>query len=531
MNDNLFYRGRKRRYRPGKTTGVSKSPRNMKMAKVLFGVVALVCVDLLLIRGFMFALNAIQSSQIEELAEVHVVTGDVQISAASSNEYASVSSGQRLWESDTIRTMNDSRAVVSLFEGTQIRLDESTVVDFERLEKTGDDSTITLNVRTGNVWVNTPQVIVGNTELNVSTKYFGARLNNARVALTSNLPEYARVMSGVVNLDLKDGETVLNQYQLAAGQQVQLTSTNFEDIVNGEDVELVTEIDKRFQLSQWYKWNIEEDLNPSYGYNDSLVIDPSASSEDASILFDEDLNGEFIEETEDGVDPAIQPVFTSHENGEVVQGVGDDIIDIRGTVPANTSNVMIVSYENGPNRPTEYVLKGFTEGDREFLYRAAYDPPTGNLVEGENIYEAIAIDERGQESLPTRLTIEFVPAEEEVVEETEDAPAVDSFEVDGELSPLASIVSVNDVEYFEGYVLDERKGVIQGSIGTWAEEVVVNGFTLDLYEPFSGEFRYILSPGFNNVEQGNNRLQIFGVDRNGNRSSVVEFNIEYDYQE
>lgn len=526
MNDNLFYRGRGKKYGKAKIqpSGL-KSANRSKMAKLLFGVVAFVCILLLFVQGFTFALDKIRSSSVEELAEVNVVSGEVQIASLASNDYTNVPSGQRIWESDTIRTLSESRAVVSLFDGTQIRLDESTVVEFTELEKSGDDSKILIDVKTGNVWVNTPQVLVGNTELIVSTKYFNTTFNNARVALTSNLPEYVRVLSGVASLELKNGENVLSEYQINAGQQVELTNSSFESISGGGNVDLVNEIDKRFQLSQWYKWNVDEDLNPSYGYNDSLVIDPSNLSTDTSVLFDEDLNGEFIEETEDGVDPTIQPVFTSFENGDVVSDL--DIIDIRGTVPTNTANVMIVSYENGANRPNKYVLKGFTAGDRDFLYRAAYDPPTGNLVEGENTYEAIAIDERGQESIATKLVITFVPPVEEVEDEAEEV----EIELNGDLSPLAEIKTVNDVNYFDGYVLDERKGVIEGTIGTWAEDVVVNGLTLTLYEANSGNFRYILSPGFENVNQGDNILQIYGIDKNGNRSKVSEYNIKYDYQE
>jgi hypothetical protein len=528
MNDNLFYRGGRRRSVRSKSGVKVNLPKDKGLAKALFGLVAAVCIVLLFIKGFVFALDKIKSSKVEELAEIHVVTGDVQIASLGSNDYTNVPSGQRLWESDTIRTMSNSRAVVSLFEGTQLRMDESSVVEFVKLEKSGDDSLISINVKTGNVWVNTPQVLVGKTELSVSTKYFNTKFTNARVALTSNLPEYVRVLSGVASLELVDGGSVLNQYQLSAGQQVALSNSTFEGIVAGDNVELVNEIDKRFQLSQWYKWNVDEDLNPTYGYNDSLVIDPSGGGND-SVLFDEDLNGEFIETTEDGIDPALQPVFTSHKNGDVVEG--EEVIDITGTVPANTSNVMIVSYEDGPNRPNKYVLKGFTEGDREFLYRAAYDPPTGNLVEGENTYEAIAIDERGQESLATKLVIDYVPAQEEVEEDkSEEEPVVSKFEVDDSLTPLASIDTVNDVAFETGFVLDEKKGVIEGSIGTWAKEVVVNGFSLTLYEAYSGEFRYILSPGFENVVQGDNVLQIFGIDKNGNRSPVVEFVIEYDYE-
>lgn len=527
MNDNLFYRGGRKRSGRVTSSLKGKVPYDRRLAKVLFGLVAFVCIAMLFVKGFVFALDKIKSSKVEELAEIHVVAGDVQIASLGSNDYTNVPSGQRLWESDVIRTMSSSRAVVSLFEGTQLRIDESSVVEFVELEKSGDDSVISVNVKTGNIWVNTPQVLVGNTELIVSTKYFNTSFTNARVALTSNLPEYVRVLSGVANLELKDGNSVMSEYKLSAGQQIELSNSSFESIVAGDNVELVNEIDKRFQLSQWYKWNIDEDLNPTYGYNDSLVIDPSGGS-DKTALFDEDLNGEFIEETEDGVDPALQPVFTSHKNGDVVEG--EEIVDLTGTVPANTSNVMIISYEDGPNRPNKYVLKGFSEGDREFLYRAAYDPPTGNLVEGINTYEAIAIDERGQESLATKLMIEYVPIEEVTEVEGESDPVVTTFEVDDSLSPLPTIDTVNDVAFEAGFVLDEKKGVIEGSIGTWAKEVVVNGFSLTLYEAYSGKFRYILSPGFENVEQGDNVLQIFGIDKNGNRSKVSEFVITYDYE-
>lgn len=526
MND-LFYRSGRKKYSAGSRKVFDnpvKSVNRLKNAKFFFGIVLAVCVVLLLVKGFVFALDKIGESSIEELAEIHVVAGDVQLSSLDNQNFVPATSGQGLWEKDTIRTMSNSRAVVALFDGTRLRMDESTVVKFEKLEQSGDNNVIDVEVVTGNVWVNTPQVLAGNTELNVSTKYFDTSFNNSIVALTSNLPEYVRVISGLVNVDMKNGENTLSEFQLNAGQQIELTNSSFESFVEGENVEVVSEIDRRFQLSQWYNWNVSEDRNPSYGYNDAVVIDPSSSGEEA-ILFDEDLNGEFVAETEDGVDPSIQPVFTSHENGEVVEG--EEIIDITGTVPANTANVMIISYEDGPNRPFKYVLKGFEAGDRDFLYRAEYG---ANLIEGENIYEAVAIDERGQESLPTELVLNYVPAEEEE-EVIDDKPKTQTLEVDEYLSPLAEILTVNDVTFTEGFVLDERKGVIEGTIGTWAESVFVNGFELTLYEANSGNFRYILSPGFENVEAGENLIQVFGVDASGNRSLVKEFIIDYQYTE
>lgn len=528
MNDNLFYRQGRRRYRkpaesPSKKDVLSK-------AKWVFYGLIVVCVGLLLFKGFTTLLGKIQSSSVEELATIHVVVGDVQLSSLNNGNYVSVYSGEKLWVQDKLRTMSNSRAVITLFDGTQVRMDESTVVSFTRLEQDGDDNYIDLVVDTGNVWVNTPQVLVGNTELSVSTKYTKSTFNNSVVAVTSNLPEYVRVISGMAEVDIVENTSKYESLVLASGQQLQLTNAMFEQIRSGSTPDaLQSELDTRFSISQWARWNGDEDESPSFGLDNSVVIDPSDTGSDP-ILFDADLNGEFIETTEDGIDPAIQPVFTSHENGDVVEG--GEILELRGTVPANTSNVMIISYEDGPSNPFKYTLKGFKEGDKTFLYRAEYDPPTGNLVEGENIYEAVAIDARGDESLPTRLTITYVPDEEdESTEEDSNETSVDRLELNAELGELPEIVSINDVPYTDGFVLDERKGVIKFSIGKWAKDVVVNGFQLTLYDEYSGEFQFILSPGFENVKQGDNLLQVYGIDKDGRRSKVEEFVINYQYEE
>ena len=526
MNDNLFYRRGKGKYKKPKELGDKKDV--LAKVKIALYIILSVCVFLLLFKGFTTLYDRIKSSTVEQLATINVVAGEVQLSSMNSGNYVNVYSGEKLWVTDKLRTLSNSRAVVTLFDGTQVRMDESTVISFSRLEKSGNNVFLNLNVDTGNIWVNTPQVLVGNTEINVSTRYTRSKFNNAIVAFTSNLPEFVRVVSGNVQVGIVENNSNLQNLTLSSGQQLNLSNANFENVRRGQVVEgLVSDFDNRFSFSQWLRWNSEQDINPSYGLNSRVVIDPSQTVQD-QILFDKDLNSEFVETTKDGVDPLIQPVFTSHKDGEVVKGV--EIVELRGTVPAGTTNVMIVSYENGVANPTRYVLRGFKEGDTTFLYRAQYKPPVGNLSEGDNVFEAIAIDGRGQESLATKITINYEPKVEVVTDNSSsnnNSNSLINLTVNEDLQPLAQILTVNDVAFTENFVLDETRGVIKGSIGKWARYVVVNGFRLTLYEEYSGEFQYILSPGFENVKKGLNTLQIYGIDKDGNRSRMSEFKIDY----
>lgn len=536
MND-LFYRSSRRKKSPvARSTGRSGGTKarfsfKFKNWKLFFGGLAAVCIVLLIGQTFKLALDSIQDSRIEELAEVYVVVGDVQRKKTDSTDFTPVYNVETVWEQDTVRTLSDSRAVVKLFDGTVVRLDESTSVSFEKLSQDGNDNVIDVKVDTGNVWVNTPQVLVGNTDLNVKTKYTNSTFNNSVVSLTSNLPEYVRVISGLATVDILDiNGAKIDSTTIDSGNQLELSNASLEQLQSGSGSANIDGIDNRFSFSKWYEWNLEEDKNSSFG-DDNSLIDPSETVDEsvAPVLFDSDLNSEFIQTTDDGVDPAIQPIVESPKNGALIDDT--DLVEITGTVPVNTAQVMVISYEEGDDKPNPYVLRGFKEGDSTFLYRAKYEPVYGNLNEGSNRFEVVAIDSRGQESPATEISFDFkapVVKEEPVVETTNDK--IQSIEVDESLdAPI--ILSINDVGFDNGFTLDEEKGVIEGSIGKWADKVVINNWTLQYYEPGTGSFRYILSPKFENVVDGKNVLKIYGVSSDGKRGPVATFEIIYDYEE
>ena len=197
----------------------------------------------------------------------------------------------------------------------------------------------------------------------------------------------------------------------------------------------------------------------------------------------------------------------------------------------------MISYDE--KEPVPYILKEFKPESGKFKYYASYEPGRGNVVVGKNKFDIVAIFSDGTESPKTTFEFEFALEKPVIVAKpvetndsqsaSEDAKA-NPFEVtSGEVSVSDQIFikSINGLKFDNNHVLSTDRGFLQGSVDSKVVSVFVNGFKLTRFKPNSGSFHYIMSPSFNTLKSGDNKVTVYGVYADGSKTDVLNLNVVY----
>lgn len=535
--NNLYYRPT---VRTSRRNFRAKSGKFLKLLFPLGGLVALGLLIWLLMQIWSFFAD-MKGTSFSDSAVIYVAEGtSAQKQNFGTTQYLPVLSGEPLLEGDSLRTLQNTRAVLEFPNGLIVRLDESTNVNFEKFENESDQEIVHLRLLSGNLWLNKPESVKSASELKVSTNYMQANTVGTIFAVNAGLPESVLVVDGAVLVDIvdpaDDSDTPIDQVNVMASQQLNLDNAAFESFKRRETPRVLGAITEETRESDWYEWNRKEDANPTQFSSDSALTNNTnyVSQIDESASISDDLDA--TDDTEDSstTEPdSTMPRVTFPKNGETIN---TETVDITGTVPADTQAVVVTSFEKGT--PNPYVLKGFKAGDLTFRYIAKYNPDgTGNLTLGTNKFQVVAVNADGEESKPTTLEFEVeIEGQTPPADESDDSTdSTDSQSNDVDVSQLEFsadlaapvLVSVNGVPASSGYTLTTNRGEIRGSVGKWAKSVVVNGYKLSQYVPYSGEFTYILSQGFNTLKEGENKIVVYGFNDEGVRGTPATIIINW----
>jgi len=504
MDNNLYYR-------PGGRTTKRRSFRSrkkkLKYLYPLLLIVAIVLIIYLLFSFFKFLTN-LNSGKFDNAATVYVVSGRAQMQSFREDEFIPVVSGQLLLEGDRIQTFDNSRVVLQFFNDTFVRLNEGTDLYIDELNNGKNEDTINLSVNAGEVWLNKPEPAKPKSVLAVKTNYLIVRTTGTVFNVRSGLPEAVQVVNGNVLVEVVENQEEsgsLDKIPVGVGQELVLDNQALDTFKRRETPSVLGAVTDEFENSQWYLWNTQEDTSPTEFEVDPALLD----SETGTVIESEEpieIDPIEFEEMIEAKLPA--PEVTTPAEGETLSA---DIIHIEGTTVSETEKIMVTSFEDGI--PNPYVLTAYEPGDRTWRYIAAFEGGEGNLVVGENKFEVIAIDENGDESEKTTLVFNYIPESGSVSAPDElTAPSIDT---------------INDETVGEKFILTEDRGVIVGSVGKWAEKLVINDYTLQQFTPYSGEFSYILSEEFGTLGEGDNVLEIYAIDSEGNKSPVASYTITY----
>ena len=346
--------------------------------------------------------------------------------------------------------------------------------------------------------------------------------------------------------DIASGEDDDEDGEIIVGRLVSITkpspnsATNkstisLEGLYDSDKVQAVYINGKKASLSGTNKWKIYELTLAQEGENDLTV-----EAEDLSGVRQE-LDPFII--TYD-ITPPPAPVIEepSPEEGEDSVTIEDIEQVIKGSVSKDTYAVIV----------NDYRLSKYVPGSKEFTYYAkiAY----GNLEVGENEYVAIAEDKAGNQSDETKIIlvleqetvdeagletesddVETVPlsgaspGEEDEVEESTDEP-----EPEEEPEPLPEStseggVTITDPNGGESFTTSETEFDIEGTVPEGTVKVMVNDYTLSLFEEGDTTYRYSAKSSFGNLEIGEKNeytVKAYGEDNNLLGSASITIDVE-----
>lgn len=490
--------------------------RRKKPLDYLLPFLILISLGVIIVLGFQLIMN--WGKQGEGDVYFYIAEGKAKVLPYGNTDWDNAYSGTKLLLGDSLKTSFGSRAVLEFFNDTIIRMGEDTAVSLNDVTKTSDNETIVLNMDNGMVWVN------GQKSAGVREAVYEVRTKNMKVVATgtvfeveSDVVQVVRVFDGEVKVDVvvdsQGTERVVDTIPVGVGQEVYLDDAAINAFADNKSPSVLNAVDDEFKDTAWYKWNILEDSSPT---------DYSVSSKaeyDEFISDDEDVDDELMDDESDEEDTDDEADDDSSDDDEEdlqnnlvkapeITGPSDTTtttgkLTISGTVGSNVTEIIVESEVDG--NLDKYSLSQFKQGDSSWSYNVSES--FNNIAPGENVYKVYAYDEDGNESAPAKITITYDK---------------DKVEVEGDLSD-PRVLSYNGSE---SSVVTDNTVTVTGEI-SGAEKVVVNGYTLSKFTPGGTSWTYIASEALGNMSPGENTYEVYGVDPDGNKSSVVKFTITY----
>ena len=460
------------------------------------------------------------------------IDGNIRVLDSKNNPVDDLEVPFNLKDGYSILTSSDSSAVISLSSNLNFRLAPSS-----KFILNTSDEVLDFNLDSGQVWVSNSFSPLDSPSISINTNYLTVDSNLASFNLKSSLPESVSVMSGNLLVSINDDTTgtVLDQIKLDLGKQLTMDNESYQSFKNRQVASVISTLQSSLIKSAWYKWNVSQDsqnlYQPFSDFNTDFAL-AAIDSDDSEIDPLENLEDDVAKESVQ-LDPDIQPVLLTPDLSEVQTG---DRIILEGTVPPNTAQVMVISFDE--SEPVPYILKEFKPESGQFKYYASYDPTRGNLVVGENKFEIVAIFADGTESPKTILEFEYAiekpeevkaPVTPEVPIQNEQPSTLPSESTSSEVvtSQDLGISSINGLSFTNNYNLTSNRGFLQGFVSKDVVEVYVNDFKLTRFTPNSGSFHYIMSPSFNTLKSGDNNVKIYGKYADGSKTQTINVNIIY----
>lgn len=471
----------------------------------------------------------------------------------------------KLYAGDSVVTSPRNTAQVDLFDGTSIRMDESTQLNIIKSFEGQEQSTLSVELPEGGVWLATPKLssFSGAITRIISTPYISATIpSQSEIVITPrSLAVFAADGLGLPVTIAENGQSIIigegQQFTLPPGgeQEADLyvyrnpldaqqmlsefveqsrarygsiqkpgTSTTVGNTAIADGVILeVTAPDEGSTIDTAtleVKGRIGSDVEKVRinGYLADVNVAAQTFNEELALPEEDDINitieaidsnGVVIAESlrsvhRDRKPPEAPTILSPATNGQTYM-TNQQELAIAGKAPEGAVGIIV----------NDYRLQLFEPGDTDWSYLAntKYD----NMHIGTNVYEVVAINRGGYRSDVATITIILNPdAEPGVLPDSTPQPdSVTPTPTTQEESNLpknaptnpGSIVITAPASGTE-YTTKNVENLIEGTVPTQTYSVWVNGYRLRLYEPGKTFFNYIASVELNTLKRGRNPYRI-----------------------
>lgn len=439
----------------------------------------------------------------ENKAAITVVSGRAEMLIWGQEKWVAAASGGVLREGDSIHVFPDSRVSLALLNGGFVRLNSDTEASITELRTKDREDVIALNLARGEAWLKKARSDAVKTSFSVSTDGLTVRTIGTIFHVTKRDDTRIEVMEGKIAIDVKNEENgkvrVIDTVEVGVGQEAIISEASMDAFRKRENPEILFAIGDIFRGTEWYTWNMGEDVLAS-----SVTVKEAVSGGADTELSPTEESTEPINELVPSTSgPIPAPVVVSpDENSRTSK---ESKVVVRGTTSEQTQKIIVSTFTAG--KEDSYTLQKYSPGSIEWSYIASVD--LGNYVPGSNRYEIVAVDKDGKESEKIVLNL-FYEKEKEPADLS--APTVTVFN--------SQPASGNTYETCTEPIL------VEGKIGKGIMKVVVDDFTLTRYVPNSGTWSYKVQSSFGNLKEGENSYEVYGADSDGTKTPVMKFSIK-----
>ncbi len=500
-------------------------------------------------------------------ALAQVEKGSTATVAVDGEEPLRIEGTVEIYEGDLLHTEEHSMAVVAFFEGTQIHLDEETSLTIEEMRQGGKPDTIALKLSNGKIWIALPKdTASGEILRHVRTEAFSLEIPPGTEALIGKRTLAVFDSGNALGVVLRTSDAPRELY-IGEGQQITLPEERW-----GKEQNLYafrSPLDPAFQASPFVEKSRRTPLSPppkpipppkppedtlailapkegEIARTDSIevrgtfgkgvtsirvngypaTIDGKSFSQELALPSDEkvdiriaalDENGIIIAEQSRTVRrdlkaPPSPTILVPAGSGTTFRTAKTEI-ELRGTAEKGVAGIVV----------NDYRLQLFQPGDRAWSYLASTN--LGNFRPGINVYEIKSIDDAGNRSAPTYITILLAEGEEGIVgtSVTDSPPTTNSPSSTQTIEAVhpqnppkeSGSLQITTPTKGEPYTTPRVEFSIYGTTSPNTHTVWVNNFRLQLYKPGNDIWKYIASIPMGTMKRGENVYQIIARNAAG----------------
>ena len=431
---------------------------------------------------------------------LNIESGSAKAMTIGKQEWQNAPDKISLYNNESVKTGVDGRLTLTFFEQSMIRLNTDSEVKFTQLKQKNSTNNVKVAFEKGDIWSKVSRMTNPNSTFDIDTELITISANGASFAVS--YPGTVYVMEGNVKIGVKDGKKIIKTYSVGLGQEFIITKANAESIKKNENVKVIYVLSDSFKNTNWYTWNVKKDKGEDVAISDTTTDSTSDSSSDTAVSSDTASSTAGTTDTADTSDSTdlsadktapTMPVITSPKvkSGETFKLTSTEQF-IKGTVDSDTSAVVVNNYQ----------LQHFKYGDKTFVY--SVKTAIGNLKVGKNEYKIYAKDKAGNISKPAVVTLEL---SKEVA-----GTSTDTTETTSASIPATGGVAITAPNSGKDGKTTKTDLTISGSVPAKTAKVVVNNYTLTLFEAGDTTFNYKATTTIGNLKVGKNTYSVKAYD-------------------
>jgi hypothetical protein len=270
---------------------VKKKKQEIKSKKkkslLIISIIVLICIIGIL--WFVFNLGGAAVK-----AQLIIESGFVDIKHEG-DDWLTAENGMILYQSDIIRTGNNTEASVVLFESSIIRLDSNTEIILKELITEAEKTSITIQQNSGRTW-NTVLKVSGidDYEVQTPTTVASVRGTSFDVYIQSNTLTDVGVGRGVVVIFKIDNDTVIDSIELKMNEAVSIYGDNIDQILKIRDFLLDDWVLKNQDKDEGFKSDVKAELYDRIEpYIDDIKERWDVTDDEFDVLLTGYVNGNF----------------------------------------------------------------------------------------------------------------------------------------------------------------------------------------------------------------------------------------------